>query len=536
MPPIRVVGFNQLTNDGQAKSGPMATDGTRIYFNEKLPGQVRSLAQVSVDGGDTTRMSIPLPRPRLLDLSRDRTAILLGNQEANGSQSLWLEPVAGGSPRRVGRVLANAAALGNQQTIVYGSGDDIYVTDKEDAATRKLLTAPGAPYAFNLSPDGKTLRFSHHKRGSESVSIMETPVGRGHLGELLSGCCGKWTDDQHFFIFEKKQGGRTDLWAQEENDAIPEGKRVPIHLTAGPLDFEAPISGKNSKEIFAIGSLNRDEIVRYDSRSRQFVSYLSGISAEGLSFSRDGKWVAYTSYPDGALWRCKIDGSERLQLTFPPMRALLPRWSPLGHDIAFMANSPGRPWNIYILSSEGGTPREILPDSPDKMDVNWSPDGNSLIFGSFDAPQLPISIVDLKTGRVSTLPGSIGLFSPRWSPDGRYICAITAARPFKLMLFDFRNRKWVELFGSEMAYPSWSHDGRYIYFEQVHNLGHDGSASINRMRISDHKLDTIVDLKEAGRLITGSFAEWTGLAPDDSPLLSRDISTHEIYSLRLGTQ
>ena len=104
------------------------------------------------------------------------------------------------------------------------------------------------------------------------------------------------------------------------------------------------------------------------------------------------------------------------------------------------------------------------------------------------------------------------------------------------MLFDFRIRKWSELFGSDMGYPSWSHNGRYIYFEQTHNLGHDGSASINRIRISDRKVETIVDLKKAGRLITGSFAEWTGLAPDDSPLLSRDISTHEVYALRLGTQ
>jgi eukaryotic-like serine/threonine-protein kinase len=68
--------------------------------------------------------------------------------------------------------------------------------------------------------------------------------------------------------------------------------------------------------------------VRYDPESKQFVPYLSGISAEGVSFSKDGQWVAYTSYPEGTLWPSKVDGSDRLQLTSAPMQAFLPRWSP----------------------------------------------------------------------------------------------------------------------------------------------------------------------------------------------------------------
>jgi DNA-binding winged helix-turn-helix (wHTH) protein len=46
----KVLRFTQLTNDGQAKSGPMATDGSRVYFNETLPGQRAVILQVSVGG------------------------------------------------------------------------------------------------------------------------------------------------------------------------------------------------------------------------------------------------------------------------------------------------------------------------------------------------------------------------------------------------------------------------------------------------------------------------------------------------------
>src|SRR5439155_25659673 len=131
-----------------------------------------------------------------------------------------------------------------------------------------------------------------------------------------------------------------------------------------------------------IGSSSQAEVIRYDSRSRHFIPYLSGISAEGLAFSQDGQWVTYTSFPDGALWRSKTDGSERRQLTFPPLRALLPRWSPDGKQIAFNASLPGATWNIYLLSSQGGTPQRILPSEQSQMDVNWTPDGNSLVFAS----------------------------------------------------------------------------------------------------------------------------------------------------------
>ena len=46
--------------------------------------------------------------------------------------------------------------------------------------------------------------------------------------------------------------------------------------------------------------------------------------------------------------------------------------------------------------------------------------------------------------QVSELPGSRGIFAPRWSPDGRYIIA-GSHRSDKLMLYDFKNHKWRQL-------------------------------------------------------------------------------------------
>jgi Tol biopolymer transport system component len=210
----------------------------------------------------------------------------------------------------------------------------------------------------------------------------------------------------------------------------------------------------------------------------------------------------------------------------------LPQWAPDGKEIAFNAILPTAPWNIYVIPSEGGAPERILPREESQMDANWSTDGHSLIFSS--APYVlntPIYIIDLASKRVSTLPGSRGLRSAQWSPNGRFIAALTEEHPQTLKLFDFVTHKWTDEFGSDTGYDTWSHDGKYVYFEHSALLG--ASQQILRLRLADHKIEKVVDVKNVGRLTAGTFRSWFGLAPDGSPLVARDISTQEIYALEM---
>jgi hypothetical protein len=77
-----------------------------------------------------------------------------------------------------------------------------------------------------------------------------------------------------------------------------------------------------------------------------------------------------------------------------------------------------------------------------------------------------------------------------------------------------------------IGYASWSHDGQHIYFDTT--LSKD--AAFYRVRISDRKLERLFSLSGLRRY-WGPFGPWTGLAPDDSPLLVRDTSSREIYAL-----
>jgi Tol biopolymer transport system component len=276
--------------------------------------------------------------------------------------------------------------------------------------------------------------------------------------------------------------------------------------------------------------------MQYDARSQRLVSFPPGISAEGVSFSNDGTWMAYVKFPQGELWRSKVDGSEQLQLTYRPRVAYDPHWSSDGKRIVFCAQQPGTGWQLYVVSAEGGLPERLLPSRTNIGDPSWSPDGNSVLFARMEeSNEKSLYILDLRTSRVSTVPGSDGLYSPRWSPDGRYIAA-TTPEGLKLMLFDFTTQKWVSLldftnskslFLAKMSvgWQSWSRDEKHIYFDSYFGA----EQGIFRVGISDHKLEKVVSLKETRQ--TGTFGAWFSLTPDGTPLVLRDVGTQEIYAL-----
>ena len=124
-----------------------------------------------------------------------------------------------------------------------------------------------------------------------------------------------------------------------------------MQLTAGPMRLSRALSSQDGKKLFALGRQLRGELVHYDAQSHQFVSYMEGILASGVAFSRDGAGASYVAYPEGTLWRSKLDGSERLQLTFAPMEVLAPRWSPEGKQIVFMGRQPDPDWKLYLVAS-----------------------------------------------------------------------------------------------------------------------------------------------------------------------------------------
>lgn len=269
--------------------------------------------------------------------------------------------------------------------------------------------------------------------------------------------------------------------------------------------------------------------MRYDNKTKRFEPYLPGLSAGPVDMSFDRRWITYVTYPEMTLWRSRPDGSERIQLTFSPVEAYLPRWSPDGTQIVFTDMQPGRPWKILLISPMGGTAQMVLPeDTFNETDATWSPDGNSIVFGrsNLDA-DAAVYRVNLKTRQISTLPGSHGMYSPRASPDGRYVAALTVDGA-KLMLYDSVAVSWSQLAAGGGGGNEWSHDGKFVYMSDDSR----GFPEVVRISIADRRLEHMLNLKGLP-LSADWLAEWTGLTRDDSLLVMLDKSIEEIYALQL---
>jgi serine/threonine protein kinase/Tol biopolymer transport system component len=531
LPPPKVSGYVPVTHDGHRK-GLAGTDGSRIFFNE-YPASVPVIAQVSSSGGEVAHVSVPAPSMSLLAVSPDGATLLVADEVGQTAfhGPLWGVPVLGGSPRRLGEAAGQAAAWSpDGQRMVYADGHDLFLAKSDGSEPHKLVSAPDRAYYPAWSPDGTAIRFNVGAVGASTPTgaLYQVAVNGTNLHPLVPGwhtppeeCCGQWTPDGRYFVFQS-QG---NIWAlAEKRNLLGNTNGQPVQLTSGPMNFSSPLPSKDGKKLFVVGALARGELVRYDTRSAEFIPFLSGISADSVSFSKDGQWVAYVSFPEGTLWRSKLDGSQKIQLTYPPLTAVMPSWSPDGQQIVFYAFSGPKP-KLYTVATQGGTPREMMPGDPkEEWDPTWSPDGTRIVFGSGSTdPNSTILIFDVRTNQASTLPGSRGFFSPRWSPDGRYLVALPFAS-HSLILFDFATQKWEEITKISLGFPNWSKNGDYVYF-----LHGENQPSVMRIRIRDRRLERVADLKNFRQ--TGYWSFWLGMAPDDSPLLLRDIGTKEIYAL-----
>jgi hypothetical protein len=342
LPLPRVSNYVQLTHDGEPKTLG-GTDGARLYFRLGTETSLR-IAEASVSGGDP----VPIPTPSQglvpLSVSPDGAEILAVDKPGN----LWSLPTLGGSPHRLANTIASdafgttAAWSHDGMMLAYCNRSDLFLAKSDGTEARKLISVSGRLFAPEFSADEKKIRFSVEDAKAGGYSLWEVSEQGKGLQLLLSGLhnpsenYGKWTPDGKYFVFPSTG----QIWALPENSRLfAHSQTKPIQLTDSPLNLGSPLPSKDGKKLFVTGQTLRGELVRYDTKSAQFLPFLSGISAETPAFSKDGQWVAYVTYPDGILWRSRVDGSDRFKLTNPPLQTILPKCLLTESRSSFMALS-----------------------------------------------------------------------------------------------------------------------------------------------------------------------------------------------------
>ena len=552
VPPPRVIAIKQITHDGTRKmytpgyriQSSMVTDGLRVYF-EVL--EAESLRQVSVEGGESAPLPIPFDLPALIGLSPSKSELLLlgppGDAKQNDTGGIWTMPVLGGQVRRIGdMVVLDATWSPDGASIYYAKGPDIWVARSDGAEARKILTVDGErePNWIRFSPDGRLFRFDVLDDKHNTNTLWEARADGSGLRRLFSGdagpneCCGAWTPDGRYFVFESTRGGAWNLWAvREKRDWWRKTNAEPVELATGAAIALSPLPSLDGKSVYFMGITKRGELERFDSKKGSFVLYLPGVSAEGVAFTRDGSRIAYTSLPEGNLWVSKSDGSEARQLTFAPMKSSLPRWSPDGKQIVFIGTESGKTDQIYMIPAEGGNPERLTNGVNGNSDPSWSPGGDAIALGvtvgtAGSSNQHPIQILNLKSHELTALPDSGRYWSPRWSPDGRWIVAIDS-QTGALGIFNVSTQKWDELTNLPAAYPDWTRNSECVYFFGGATPNHSPEY---RVCLSDRRPQLVADLRQIGQP-TADWGGWVGTTPDGSILAVRDTSLEEIYALEL---
>jgi len=90
----------------------------------------------------------------------------------------------------------------------------------------------------------------------------------------------------------------------------------------------------------------------------------------------------HTTFPEACLWRARPDGSDRRQLTFPPLQAFHGTWLPDSRRLAIRVLPPdGKPGKICIVPVDGSKPEVLFENEPTaEDDPTFSPDGHTMGF------------------------------------------------------------------------------------------------------------------------------------------------------------
>lgn len=538
--PPQLVGQKQLTENYEDKDG-LLTDGKELYFGQEQNGQM-ALVAMPVGGGPIRILWNPAADVLPVDLSPDgRRLLAFRFFGVERERELWIVPLDGGAPHRVSTITAHSAAWEPRKNrIAYTTGRKIFLTSEDGTGTRELGSFAAVPDALHWSGDGEHLRFLLVDAVTEKPSYWELASQDSMATATLRSLTSSWEEygywtrapgkDADFLTGPADRLGNEWLWLVQYGDMWWEPSIQMVRLNLSLQEAREIAFDRSSQRLFVLsGPPPRSTFVRFDPGTNEFREILPGISGNDLDYTRDGQWIAYTTQQEDTLMVSRADGSASRQLTSRKELIQLPRWSPDGKEIAYMVKTPDRPWRIFIQRLDTGERWEASEGNDNQGAPTWSPDGRFLVYGNVlcqPTHSCGIHRIDLSTGEVQMLPGSEGLFTARWSPDGRSIAALQPER-HQVFLFDMATRKWRKLAdavdGTDM---NWSADSKYVYVDIP-----GASARIVRIRAADGIWETAADLQSQDMFDLTEVDDLSfSLAPDDAVILHHRTHSAEIYA------
>jgi len=174
---------------------------------------------------------------------------------------------------------------------------------------------------------------------------------------------------------------------------------------------------------------------------------------------------------------------------------------------------------------DGGTPERL--GSGHFFYPNWSPDGMHLaLTASQEDGGGALQLFDLQAGTFSPVFSSSGFAGGQWVGPNQVVADSTKNE--RVMIFDVKTKTWSDLGIGEVSCFSHSLDYKYLYYATA---GAEPKAM--RIRLADRKIEFIASLKDFRWALGSGGHTQISVAPDGSPVFTRNIGTQEIYALTM---
>jgi TolB protein len=289
-----------------------------------------------------------------------------------------------------------------------------------------------------------------------------------------------WMPDGRTLLFISSRGGGRDVFRQRLDSAgQPEGE--PDRVTTG-LNAHG-ISVSRDGRLLAYSSyvqraniwslpIPTDKVTSV--REAEQVTFGTE-TIEKLAISRDGRWLAYDSDRNGQpdIWKVPLAGGTPEQVTHGPNNKFVNDWSPDGQEIAYHSMREGGQRDVMVVSADGIKTEAVANSPAEEQHSAWGPDGNSIIYDHAASTDLQNQIYVVRRARRGAPWGtpkrltSDGSSDPKWSPDGRLI-AYCVRGELRVIAPDGTRQRVVVTPSAGLprpSYPIWSRDSQTIYYK-----------------------------------------------------------------------
>ncbi len=401
---VKIGRTQQVTHDPGLEIDPaISPDGKMVAYAVGLPGKM-SLFVRQVAGGRPVPLTASLPGDcRWPRWSPDGAQIAYQFQN-----SIYLVPALGGIPKKLvdaGPEQTNRCAVWSPdgRRIAYGLGKGICVLSLEGGEPRKIIeTDYPTPYALAWSPDGSKIAYvvgnASFLFGIPTLgniapsSVWVVSSNGGHPVRLTDdkslNVSPVWMPDGKQFLYvSNEQGGRDVYLLALDTEGKPSGP--PARLTTGLNAHTISLSSAGDRLAYS-GFTHTANIwsIKIPKDGPISISEAQPVTSgsqtiEGISVSRDGKWLAYDSNLNGNqdIYKMPISGGEAEPLTADPADDFLPAWSPDGREIAFYSWKKGNR-DLAMMMADGSRFQQLTDDPASESYPDWSPDGRHLVFTS----------------------------------------------------------------------------------------------------------------------------------------------------------